>query len=201
MKIEIRRVKKSELNDVIRVENEAWPEEIRAHLEKFESRISIFSQGFLAAYSNGTMAGVSTSQIIDYPNMDLTSWEKITDNGFITRSHNPKGNAIYVVSLGISNKYQGRGLGSKLIEAQKQLVNRLGLQFLVLGARIPMYHKHNTIPIHDYLKLKNEKGEPLDKELRFYLRTGLNIDRVVPNYMEDDPESLNYGVVMVWQNK
>ncbi len=196
----IRNATLAELIEVLRVEEEAWPPEIRAPSEKFQSRLKVFPEGFFAAYVDGKMAAVSTSQIIDYPNTDLTSWEKITDNGLIRGSHSPQGNALYVVSLGVSSYYQGRGLGSKLLEAQKELVKRLNLKFLVLGSRIPEFHKHN-MKIEDYLKLTKENGETLDSEIRFYQRCGLEVAEIVPNYMEDDPESRNYGAVMVWENK
>jgi len=149
--ISVRNVTKDELNGVVRVECEAWPEEVRAPREKFEKRLEVFPQGFFAVYVDGVMAGVSTSQIIQYPNSNLDSWEKITDNGHIVNSHDPEGNALYVVSVGVSSRYQGRGLGSKLVEEQKRLTKKIGLKYLVLGARIPGYHKHSSIPVEDYV--------------------------------------------------
>ena len=199
--LEIKRVEFDEIDEVVKVEEEAWPLEIRAPREKFESRMKIFSEGFLAAYVNGKMAALSTSQIIRYPNPNLTSWEGITDNGLIAKSHDANGNALYVVSLGVSSRFQGKGLGSKLVEAQKKLAKRLELGFLVLGARVPGYHRHPHLPLERYIELKRDDGETLDPEIRFYERCGLKIVQVVPNYMEDDPESLNYGAVMVWEDK
>ena len=62
------------------------------------------------------------------------------------------------------------------------------------------HHKNQDISAEDYLMMKNEKGEPQDPEIRFYERNGLRPVRLVKNYMKDDPESENYGVVMAWKN-
>ena len=199
--INIRNAEKQDLNDVVRLENEIWPEGTRATKDKFESRLKIFPQGFFLALADKDIIGVSTSEIINY---DLKnppkSWEEVTDNGYI-RNHNPYGNAIYVVSIGAISR---RGGGSALVQAQKDLAQRLNLEFLVLGARIPGYDayckEHGDINIKDYIKLKREDGELIDPELRFYTRNGLKIFKIVPSYMEDDKESRNYGAIMVWKN-
>jgi ribosomal protein S18 acetylase RimI-like enzyme len=201
MAISVRNIKADEMNEVVRVEREAWPEEIRAPRNKFKSRMETFPKGFLGIYVDGELAGVSTSQLIKYPNEKLTSWEEITDNGFITNSHCRGGNALYVVSLGISGKYRGMGLGTQLLNSQKDLTKYLELDSLVLGARVPEYNKKKNIKPEDYVVLKRDDQELFDSELRFYNRAGLEILRIVSNYMEDDPESLNYGVIMIWNNE
>ncbi len=198
--------RKDLLAEVLRVESEAWPEEIRATREKFESRLELFPEGFFLAYVDGKLGGVSTSEIVNLDSAEsLASWEEVTDNGFIKKTHNKDGNALYVVSVGVSKWAQGKGLGSALVEKQKEVVKKMGLEFLVLGARLPGYHdyhfSHPQTTAEEYAKMKNESGEVFDNEIRFYSNKGLEVEKVVPVYMEDDPESENYGVVMVWRNK
>jgi len=198
--------KENLLKEVLRVEEEAWPPEIRATEDKFRSRLDIFPDGFSLVLVDGKLAGVSTAEIIK---MDLnnppSSWEGVTDNGFIKNTHTKDGNALYVVSVGVSNWAQGKGLGSILVEAQKKLVKEKNLDFLVLGARLPgygEYHKdHVDVSAEMYAKMLNDQNEPIDPEIRFYSRKGLKVQKIVPNYMEDDPESENFGVVMVWKNE
>lgn len=190
------------LDEIIRVEKETWPEELQASREKMESRLSLFPQGFFTAKVENKIMGVSTSQISHYPSPAKT-WDELTDNGFIKNSHNPSENALYVVSAGVSKNAQGMGIGGKLIDAQKDLARTLGLRYLFLGARIPGYgaycQKHGDIPIEKYIQLKNEKGESLDPEIRFYQRRGLQVGGVKQNF-EPDAESKDYGVLMVWEN-
>ena len=200
--IVIKNIIGKDLNDVVRLENAIWPEGTRATKDKFESRLRIFPQGFFLAYINGELIGVSTSEIIKYdPLNPPKSWESITDNGYIKQTHNTNGNALYVVSIGAKSRSGG---GSALLQAQKQLAEKLNLMFLVLGARIPGYDEYcknnREIYIEEYTKLKRDDGYHLDPELRFYMRNGLELKKIMPNYMGDDAESRNYGAIMMWEN-
>ena len=200
--IKIGNAKIKDLDKVIELENEIWPEGTRASKEKFESRLKIFPQGFFLALKNEEVIGTSTSEIINYePENPPTSWENITDKGYI-RNHNLNGNALYVVSIGAVSRSGG---GSALISAQKNLAQKLDLKYLILGARISGYDKYcktnKEININDYIKLKREDDELLDSELRFYTRNGLKLHKIISNYMQEDKESRNYGAIMVWENK
>lgn len=197
--------KEALLDEVMRVEAEAWPEEIRAPREKFVSRMETFPEGFILCYVDGKLAGVSTTEIIDFdPDNPPTSWEETTDNGFIKETHISDGNALYAVSVGVSSWAQGKGLGSRMLSALKDVARKHNLDYLVLGSRLPGYrdfHQENEdVSAKEYARMTNENGEPVDPEIRFYQRNGLEISKVVPNYMEDDPESEDYGAVMVWKN-
>lgn len=192
------------LDGVMRVEREAWPEEWRATREKFESRLKVFPEGFFVAFKDNEMSGVSTSEIVHYYPQELPSnWDAITDDGYIRSTHKPSGNALYVVSVGVSQRFQGQGIGRALVEGQKQLAQKLNLRYLFLGSRIPKYQEyhasHSDVSAEGYVKLENEEGKKLDPELRFYESCGLKTVKVVPNY-GPDPKSENYGVVMVWEN-
>lgn len=201
--ITIRNAQETDLNQIIELEKSIWPEGIRASKEKFASRIKIFPEGFFLAYKNGQLVGVSTSEIISYQLGEIIdSWENITDNGFIKKTHQPGGNSLYVVSVGALSRSGG---GSALVQAQKELVKKLNLDCLVLGARIPGYNQycqeHGNLDIDQYVQLKRKDQQPLDPELRFYTRNGLILAKIMPNYMEDDRESRNYGAIMIWKNK
>lgn len=194
------------LDEVVKVEEETWPEEIRAPKEKFESRAKIFPEGFLViSLPNLGMVGVSTAEIINYNSQNSpTSWEEITDHGWIKNTHRPEGNALYLVSVGASPKVAGLGVGTSLVKEQIELTKRLKLPFMILGSRLPSYadyhRKQPKVSVEDYLNLKRDDNLPVDPEIRFYTRCGLKPIKIVPNYMDDDPESENYGVVMIWKN-
>ena len=192
------------LDEVMRVEKEAWPEEWQATRDKFESRLQVFPEGFFVAYKDGPMGGVSTSEVVNYDLEHLPqTWDEITDNGLIKKTHSPSGDALYVVSVGVSKNFQGQGIGKGLVEKQKQLAQNLNLKYLFLGARMPEYQKHHRthpeVSAEDYVKLEESVGRKLDPELRFYESCGLKAVEVIPNYGPDE-ESENYGVIMLWRN-
>lgn len=190
-------------DEIVKTEKESWPPELRASKEKFISRLHTFEKGFFVARVDGRIKGITTSQIVNYPPNGET-WNEITDNGFIKNTHNPSGNALYVVSIGVARDVQGMGIGSLLLGAQKELTKEFGLNYLFLGARIPGYLKycreHGEIPVESYLVLKNDKNEPVDPEIRFYRRNGLEVAKITSDF-ESDRESRDYGIVMLWENK
>ncbi len=200
----VRNIRPDELDEVLRVEAEAWDESVRAPRERFESRMRIFPQGFFGAYRDGRLIGVSTSQIVRDP-IDDHRWEEITGNGYIT-THNPDGNVLYLVSLGVSRSSQSRGAGQLLVEAQKNLVRELSLDMLVSGSRISQYkdyvEKNGDINVEDYVKLRKDgTDEPYDMSLRFFHRCGLKPFKIVTRYLaKGDAESMDYNIRVVWHN-
>lgn len=195
--------KDSLLNQIEAVEKSAWPDELEAPRDKFQARIDVFSEGFIIAEVNSVVKGMSTAQLTNYDPNGKLSWNELTDNGYIRKSHNPEGNALYVVSVAVASDTQGLGLGSKLVDAQKELTTKLGKKYLFLGARVPGYDayckEHGDVTIEDYLKLRNEKDESVDPEIRFYMRRGLKPAKIIPHF-EPDPPSRDFGVVMLWEN-
>ncbi len=191
------------LSELEGVEKSAWPDDLIASSDKFSSRIEIFPEGFFVAEVDGVIKGMSTSQVTNYDSNVTMSWDELTDNGYIKKSHNLSGNAIYVVSVAVAADAQGLGLGSKLVEEQKKLSQKLGKKYLFLGARIPGYdeycRKHGDLSVEEYLQKRTEKGETIDPEIRFYERRGLRVAKIT-NAFEPDPPSRDYGVVMLWEN-
>ncbi len=194
------------LDQVVEVEQKAWPPELQAPREKFETRFNLFPEGFFVAIRDGKIVGVTTSQITTYNAGVHKTWDEITDNGRIEGTHDRNGEGLYVVSVGVSSDAQGGGVGGKLVAAQKELTKKLGKKYLFLGARMPGYddycETHGELPAQEYLRLgggKPGKEETYDPEIRFYQRQGLDPVNVVPNF-EPDAESRNFGVVMMWKN-
>src|SRR3989338_2682867 len=165
--VETRNATFSDLDKVIELENKIWPEGTRAPKEKFESRLRIFPVGFFIAIKEGDVVGVSTSEVINYDSRNPPgSWEAITDNGWIKKTHKPGGNALYVVSIGAISRSGG---GSSLLEAQRNLCRRLNLNYMILGARIPGYDSYcrtnGETGINNYVKLTMQNGKSFDPEL------------------------------------
>lgn len=192
------------LDCVMEVERSAWSRELQASRDKFRSRLKVFPEGFFVAKVGGKIKGVTTSQITALEGSKIKTWNALTDSGTLRKSHKPSGNSLYVVSVGVANDVQGMGIGSKLIRSQVELTKKLGLKRLFLGGRIPGYDTYckqkGDISVEEYLKLKNQKNESIDPEIRFYERQGLRVTKIVPRF-EPDTSSRDYGVVMVWKNE
>lgn len=161
--IVVRSLTVNDIDEIVRVETETWPEAWQASRESFLNRIRIFPQGVIGVFVDGELAGVTTSMCSDFHLEDIDkkiadpdyTWDLITDSGKIEGAHNPSGNAIYVVSVGVSGKHRGLGLGTKLVDAQKELARSQGKEYLYLGARLPnlkayIEFKYNVTIPSDY---------------------------------------------------
>lgn len=198
----VRTAKKDDISQLLKVEEEAWLPGQRFDREVFESCIKTFPEGIFVAEEKGKIVGVAVTQIVSYSyqleNFSLT-WYEATDSGQIQNTHNPKGDTLYGVNLSVS-RYASRNASRLLLESTGRLVIKRNLRRGILGGRLPGYHKYkNTMSAEEYIHATSKTGRPLDPELYLYQKMGLKIIKLLPNYF-NDPESCNYGVLLVWEN-
>lgn len=201
IKIKVRQAILADVPQLLRIDEEIWPES-RADGQMFRSRITVFPEGQFVAVSNGQVVGSVFSQLVgykDWADKDFT-WDEVTDKGTLCRTHNPKGDSVYGVGLAVAKKFQGSAASRLLTIAAVRWVVCNNRRQILLGARIPGYHRHPDIPVEDYIvKTRGRKGRLLDPELAFYQKYGGKPVRPLPNYIHD-PESLNFGVLVKWPN-
>lgn len=204
-RITVRQARRADLDDILRVEEAAWPEEVRASREQFIERLETYPEGFLIADLYGEPSGVLTSQRINYRLGDEPAgWEETTRGGWIRATHQGEGNALYVVSVGVAAERQGQGVGSRLIRAAQHHAAACDLQYVLLDSRLPGFgacRRDKGLTAEEYVFACNERDEPLDPELRFYRRQGFQIlspSQIIRSCMARDHESANHGVRMVW---
>jgi ribosomal protein S18 acetylase RimI-like enzyme len=191
-----------DIPQILEVEKAAWGEERAATLEMLKSRIKIFPEGTLVALIDEKIVGFVSTQIVNYDlEKNASTWYEATDNGFITKTHNPKGNTLYGVNLSVHPLYQKKGIGKQLLINVAKLAVKYNLKQGVLGGRIPNYYRFaDKIKVEDYIKIDNKKNNiSPDPELSFYQKCGFKIVKIIPEYFKD-PESLNYGVLLVREN-
>ena len=215
-KIRIRQARVGDIEAILLVEKKAWPENLRASREMYESRLGTFPQGILVAETEGKIEGVVVSQIMHFNSIpDISSWSEATDYGYIKNSHNPEGNSLYGVNLSVYHQSQNR-VAMTLLEAVGKLAIRHNFKQIVLGGRIPSFaqylrhycqkngisatsdEKRYKIAEH-YIQATSRRGNPLDPEISFYQKAGMKMIKLLTNYFED-PESLNYGVLFIGLN-
>ncbi|GEM_PF-5490820 len=211
-------VRAEQLKEVMQCEEQAWPADTRATMDSFTKRADKFPEGFFLAYEDFRVAGVLTSFTTSFdPEQPAASWTEKTANGTYDK-HDEKGNTLYIGSLGVAQSYQsGRlvetgqsretkpGIGSTLLTMAKALAQEKNLQYVALSARLPglaEYQKtHPEVAAEEYIKLKQPDGKYVEKQLRFYCDYGdFSVNQLIPEAMESDAESGNYGAVLVWEN-
>jgi len=185
----------ADIDKLLYVENRAWAEDQAFKREHFESQITTFPEGLRLVEYQGHPVANGVTEILNYDlKCPIATWEQATDNGFI-RNHNPFGDTLYGVSLSVVPRSEWR-VGPLLVAMAKKATVEMGLKRLVLGSRIPRFHRFSGT-IEEYLDLENDGKKCRDPELRFYMRNGFRIVCPLPGYFPD-AESRDYGVLIAW---
>ncbi len=138
--IEIKRLAPEDLDDMLMVEEETWEPDLRADRETIRERLYRFPEGNLGAYVNNNLAGFTFAQRISYPRK---TWE----GNSAKEPFDPDGKYLYIVNVGVSSRYRGMKVGTRMLDENKKLAKELGCDVLCLGARdtdgnIPFYTKN-----------------------------------------------------------
>jgi len=199
VRIKVRQAILKDINDMLMVEEEAWQGKFQFTREHLISQMETYPEGLICALVDGKVEGFVVLEILNYEIGEKSpSWSEITDNGFIKNTHNDEGDTIYGVNLSVS-PHAMHGTSDMLMEAVAKLTIKRNMKQVILGGRIPRYHKYcNKYTPEEYIRAKKGK-RLLDPELYIYNKAGLEIIKVIPNYF-NDPESLNNGVLLRWKN-
>jgi GNAT superfamily N-acetyltransferase len=174
-----------------------WSEEVLA------AHISIFPEGQLVAIDDATNAvvGMAASLIINWDDYDIkANWREFTDRGRFT-NHDPEhGRTLYGAEVMVDPDIQRSGIGGKIYEARRELVESLGLLRIRAGARLRGYGKYADELEPEAYVLKVIKGEIIDPTLSFQLNHGFEILAVIADYLHFDPDSHGHAAVIEWIN-
>lgn len=168
--------------------------------EQFDSQLEHFPDGQLCVEVDGEIAASSASLVVSYDlNTAWHDWRKTSDNGYI-RNHDPKGDTLYGIEIMVDPKYRGMRLSRRLYDARKNLARRLNLQRIVIGGRIPGYHKHaDELTAEEYVEAVMAK-EIYDPVFTAQLANGFELRRLIANYLPADTESRGYATFLEWTN-
>jgi hypothetical protein len=201
----VRLAKLDEADQLERIDLAAWGSRSYASAEKWRSRINIFPEGTIVCTdATGAIHGVfsflrRSSELLEQRDL---SWRGATGDGYIT-THEPSGQIAFGVTLSVPNTFPGTS--RNLIAAAKAACRQSGLRGIFFGSRIPRYHRYaDLISPQEYVELAypttiDGRRVVPDGEVALYTRyVGAQIIRLVPNFF-DDPDSLNWGVLMGWK--
>lgn len=199
-KMIIRTIEEKDIDDIIKLQAECFPNMIPWKREQLQSHLEHFNEGQFCAEFEGKIIGSCSSLIINFEEYDdRHTWDYITDNGYIT-NHDPDGYNLYGIEVMVHPKFRRMKIGHRLYEARKDLARRLNLKSIIIGGRIPNYHKYaEEMSPREYV---NEvmHHNIYDPVLSFQLLNGFTLMRINPNYLPDDKASKKYATLMEWNN-
>ena len=164
------------------------------------SLIDKFPEGQIVIKINGKIAGCALSIIVDYSKYEYKhTYREITGN-YTFKTHTTKGDVLYGIDVFITPEFRGNRLGRRLYDYRKELCEKLNLKGIVFGGRIPNFHKFaDQMSPKDYIeKVKNR--EIHDPVLNFQLSNDFHPIGVLQGYLEGDQASMEYAVLLEWDN-
>ncbi|WP_214629778.1 GNAT family N-acetyltransferase [Paenibacillus agaridevorans] len=176
-----------------------FPEDLLWNEEQLACHVETFPEGAICAEIDGVIVGSMTGLIVDMADYGHDhSWSAVTGDGYI-RNHNPRGQTLYVVDIGVVPTYRQSGLGKWMMQTLYETVVHLGLDRLLGGGRMPGYGERVGTATPEQYVAKVLSGEWNDPVISFLLRCGRMPVGIADGYLEDE-QSLNYAVLMEWRN-
>ena len=169
--------------------------------ETIKKLIDKFPQGQIVLKVDNVVVGCALSIIVDYKRFgDAHTYKQITGN-YTFNTHDPEnGNVLYGIEIFVHPEHRGLRLGRRLYDARKDLCERLNLQAIIFGGRIPEYHKHaETLSPKEFIQ-KVKRKEIYDPVLSFQLSNDFHVKKVLKNYMPEDVQSKEFATLLQWDN-
>ncbi|UOQ92407.1 GNAT family N-acetyltransferase [Halobacillus shinanisalinarum] len=200
-KIVIRNTTLEDLDEVAALSDNSFGPDIAFKREHFASQSKIFPEGQIIVEFEGKIVGSSSSLIVNFDEYtDKHSYVEISDHGYI-RNHNPDGVNLYGVEVCVHPDYRQLKLGRRLYDARKQLCKDLNLKSIIIGGRIPYYHKYaDQMSAQEYADQVMKKNI-YDPVMTFQMKNGFVLNEMIPGYLPGDDASLEYATSMEWHNE
>ncbi|XLS29522.1 GNAT family N-acetyltransferase [Flavobacteriaceae bacterium M23B6Z8] len=186
---------KSSMQEAYReLESSYWKE------HQIEKLLEIFPEGQLVVLADGKVVGAALSLVVDYDSIDDNhTYEDITGK-YTFSTHDAEGDVLYGIDVFIHPNFRGLRLGRRLYDARKELCEQLNLKSIVFAGRIPRYVSYaKDMTPKQYIE-KVRMKELHDPVLSFQLSNDFHVKKVMKNYLEGDTSSLDYAVLMEWNN-
>lgn len=199
--VDVRNTRATDFDGIIELSRRVYPQTPPWTKEQLSSHLAVFPEGQLVAVEGRHVVGVAASLLVHWDDYDFeTSWRDFTAAGTFTNHDAEHGHTLYAAEVMVDPVRQGTGVGSRLYEARRDLVVRLGLRRIRAGARLRGYHRvAGQMTPQEYVA-RVERGELSDPTLSFQLKRGFRALAVAKGYLRHDPESLGWAAVIEWLN-
>ena len=180
----------------------AYPKLTHPHWtsEQLITLLSLFPKGQICLEHRGVIIAFALCIIVDYSKFeDDHNYEQITGN-FSFSTHNNNGDILYGIDICVHPEFRNLRLGRRLYNARKEICENLNLKGIVIGGRMPRYHKFSyRMKPKEYIEKVRVK-KIYDPVLFFQLTNGFHVKKIVPNYLPSDKQSHANAIIMRWDN-
>ncbi|MDF2448213.1 MAG: family N-acetyltransferase [Bacteroidota bacterium] len=199
-KIKLRKIVKDDYAQITAIQKLCFPGMLPWSETQFQNLLTYFPEGQICIQYGKKIIASSSSLILHFDNYSETSpWKELTDNGNIT-NHDSYGDTLYGMEIMVHPSYQGMKLSRRLYDARKELAKKFNLKRIIIGGRLPNFHKYSSALSIDEFVEKVLNRSLYDPVLTAQLSNGFTLKRVLPNYLPSDTESGGYATLLEWVN-
>lgn len=196
----LRQLTVDDYDAVVAMQRRCYPGMATWSREHWESQISIFPEGQMGIELQGELVANSGALIVDLVELGVPhTYKEATDGGFI-RNHDPEGDTLYGFEISVCPECRGLRLARRLYDARKALARAMNLRRIVIGGRMPRYHRFAAKMSAEAYVEKVLAKEIRDPVIRAQLSNGFVIRAVLDDYLPVDRESHGHALLMEWHN-
>lgn len=174
----------------------ANPEDLLSQ-DDIRAYADVFPEGYFVALLDGVPVGQGAGIYRDFdfanPQHTITGITGEHQCG----NHDPRGEWYYGTDISVHPEHRGKGIGSLLYEARKDLVRHDGKRGIIAGASLPGYFEHKgSMSAAEYVNAVVD-GRLTDPTLSFQLGRGFEVRGLLENYLEDEADD-GWAALIVW---
>lgn len=168
--------------------------------EQLQSQIEKFPEGQIGVELDGTLVATSSSLLVEGEAYeDQHTFAQVSDRGLIG-THDPEGDMLYGIDIAVDPEVRGYRIARRIYDARKDLIRQRNLRGMLIGGRIPSYHKFaDALSPGEYL-VKVMSKEIRDNVMAAQLANGFTALKVMHKYLPSDEASGGHAVLMRWNN-
>ncbi|MCC7245506.1 MAG: GNAT family N-acetyltransferase [Saprospiraceae bacterium] len=156
--------------------------------------LELFPEGQFVVEDAGELIGMTTTMRY-HLTMEDHSFLEISD-GLWLNTHEPHGDWLYGLDMGVLTAYRGRGLAREMYRARQHLCRELGLKGQITVGMPNGYAEYaDRLSLDDYYE-KIVAGEINDPTVSTQQKIGFQPIRLIHQYLSD-PQCGDGGVLMV----
>jgi rhizoxin synthesis polyketide synthase/nonribosomal peptide synthetase RhiA len=198
----IRTAQAADIPTIAQVESESWPSAMACTLEQVSARVAAYPAGQFVAEVDGVVVGVVFAQRITARFFTNTPgrFDDLTDGGRFTRSHDDRGDIYQIIGVGVARSARGLKLGRTLVDRQIEHARSQADVRRIIGFTRPAdYHRRHKVPIDEYVDLRDQQGNYIDRVLAFHLDAGAKLVSIHPDFRPVDTEACGYGILIEYE--
>lgn len=161
-------------------------EEELLHAPQYRRHLELFPEGqYVIADKEKIIAATTTMQYHrDENDTSHHSFFDIMGGGWLS-THNPQGDWLYGLDMGVDIAYRGKGLAKELYKARHFTCKALGLKGQMMVGMLSGFYKHsNNMGLDEYYE-KVKTGELFDPTVSVQKKVGFEIKRLMKDYLND----------------